>query len=84
LKQFDIVDIFREPYRADILQRVYYTFDDVSQIYNLINDTGFLYKKLQEARQKGEFQPLFPVAKNKYSNIGHCRVLELVKNSENA
>ncbi len=77
-KQFNIVNIFREPYRADLLQKVYYVIERVDQVYDLINDIPHLYDALAIARQKGELQPLFPVQHNKYSNIGHCIPLEEV------
>lgn len=81
-KPFDLVNIIREPYRADMLQKVYYVIDDVNQVYNLINETSLLYKAMSIARQKGELPALFPIEYNKYSNIGHCtpvRIDEVVE-----
>lgn len=71
-KPFDIVNIFREPYRADILQKVYYILDHPNQLYSLLNDTSALYEALEIARSLGEFEPLFEVSNDKYSNVGHC------------
>ena len=71
-----IVHIFQEPYRADLLQKVYYTLDSSKQIFNVLNNIPELYSALKEARQLGEFQPLFPVEHNKYTNIGHCIPLQ--------
>ncbi len=76
IKPFNIVHIFQEPYRADLLQKVYYTLDSSKQIFNVLNNIPELYSALKEARQLGEFQPLFPVEHNKYTNIGHCIPLQ--------
>lgn len=76
-KPFNIESIFREPFRADLLQRVYYVINDINQVYSLINNTSLLYKILYNARQLGEFAALFPIEQNKYSNIGHCYPYEV-------
>jgi phenylalanine-4-hydroxylase len=71
-KPFNIVDIFREPFRADIMQKVYYIVDDINQVYELINNVSLLFNAMSTARKLGELPALFPVVHNKYSNIGHC------------
>ena len=76
-KSFDIVNIFREPFRADILQRVYYVIEDIKQVYSLVQDPLNLITAMRVAREMGEYPPLFPVTHNKYSNIGHCVPLEV-------
>ena len=77
-KEFCVSDMFREPYRADILQKVYYVISDVTQIYNLLANTTELFAALALARELGEFTPLFPITNDKYSNIGHCHKLESI------
>jgi len=75
-KPFSPINIFREPYRADILQKVYYVLDNSNQIYNLLNDIPALYQQLDKARKLGEFEPMFEISHDKYSNIGHCKQRE--------
>lgn len=75
-KPFDIISIFREPYRADLLQKVYYIMEDVDQIYSLLSNIPLLSKHMKTARTLGEFEPLFPVTDNKYANIGKCVPVE--------
>jgi phenylalanine-4-hydroxylase len=82
-KPFDVISIFREPYRADILQKVYYVLDNGEQVYNLLSNISHLFEQLDEARNLGEFTALFPIVKNKYSNIGHCKKLELLEGLHN-
>jgi len=72
-KSFNVVDIFREPYRADLLQKVYYILDNVNQLYNLLDNTGKLYQQLKKARELGEFPAAFTAEHSKYANIGHCK-----------
>lgn len=75
-KPFNLINIFREPYRADMLQMVYYIIEDTRQIYQLLSNKTNLYKGIEIARKLGEFSPLFPVEQNQYTNIGHCTSLE--------
>lgn len=79
-KPFDVISIFREPYRADILQNVYYVLEQAQQIYNLLADTSYLFKLLKKARLLGEHPALFPVVKSKYCNAGHCCPVEIALN----
>lgn len=72
LKPFNLVNVFREPYRADILQKVYYVIDNLDHLYDLVNNIDHLYQCIELARKAGEFPPLFPVEHTKYCNIGHC------------
>ncbi len=79
-KPFDVISIFREPYRADILQKVYYVLENENQMYDLLSNTAHLFKLLKKARNLGEFKALFPVIKNKYANIGYCTPLSTEEN----
>lgn len=71
-KPFELVEMFREPYRADILQKTYFILEDPKQLYSLLDDTDKLYKVVNQARLLGEHTPRFPITNDKYSNIGHC------------
>lgn len=68
-KPFDFVEIFRSPYRADILQTTYYFINDLSELY----DINFTVKKLsvliEKAKKLGEYPAKFKVENNKYSNV---------------
>ena len=71
-KSFELINVFREPYRADLLQKVYYVLNDFNQLFSLLDNTAELHKAVAIARRLGEFPALFPIEQNKYINIGHC------------
>lgn len=79
-KTFNLLDIFREPYRADILQKTYYILDSSQQLYRLLDNTQQLLELVDEARNLGEFTPNFPIIYNKYANIGHCYPIKKTPN----
>ena len=76
LTPFNLIDIFREPYRADILQKKYFILNDMRQLYCLLNKVNVLLRAVGAARALGENPPLFPVTFDKYSNVGHCYSLK--------
>jgi phenylalanine-4-hydroxylase len=57
---FDALDILRTPYRIDIEQPVYYCIESYSQIYDVL--THDFIKTINQAKQMGEFTPLFESA----------------------
>ncbi|MDF1758085.1 MAG: phenylalanine 4-monooxygenase [Legionellaceae bacterium] len=75
IKPFELVDVFREPYRADILQKVYFILNNTNQLYNLLDNTDKILSSIATARELGERPALFPITNDKYSNIGHCHSL---------
>ena len=79
LTPFNLVDIFREPYRADILQKKYFLLNDTRQLYCLLDNINILLRAVAIARELGEKPPLFPITFDKYSNIGHCYSLKKTK-----
>jgi len=58
-KPFDAVEIFRTPYRIDMLQPIYYVIDDYQQLYDFMHSDIKAY--IQQAKKLGELPPLFPV-----------------------
>lgn len=58
-KSFDPVEIFRTPYRIDMLQPVYYVIDSYQQLYDVIDNDIKAY--IEKAKKLGELPPLFPV-----------------------
>lgn len=74
-KPFNLIDIYREPYRADILQTTYYLLENTNQLYSVLDNINELYNALQIARLLGEHPPKFTVTNDKYINIGHCNPL---------
>lgn len=74
-KPFDIVQIFRTPYRADLLQFIYYVITDFSQIYTVLDNIDFIKNKINVAYELGEFSPFFPVEEQyaKYINCNICK-----------
>ena len=74
-KSFDIIHIFRTPYRADLIQSIYYIISDFSQVYSMLEDIDLLKINIEKAYNLGEFSPLFPVEKEyiKYINYNICK-----------
>ncbi len=67
---FNPVTVFRTPYRIDMMQPIYFVVESYKQLYDFINDDVSQY--IEEARELGEFPPLFEVDKDN-PNI-HIRV----------
>ncbi len=68
---FNTVQIFRTPYRADILQNIYYVLKDFSTLDGLLDDLDLLKRKMEIAYDLGEFPPSFSLDKtqSRYTNI---------------
>lgn len=62
-KSFDVLEIFRTPYRIDILQTVYYIINSYKQVYDVLNQD--IFSIISEARRLGMLEPTFP-PKNNY------------------
>jgi len=56
---FEPVSAFRMPYRIDRLQPVYFVIHSFNELYAFVKSN--IPKLLQQARNLGEFPPLFPV-----------------------
>lgn len=56
-KPFHLVDIFRTPYRIDILQPIYYVIKNYHDLYDVMKKDIFSY--IQQARDQGMFDPTF-------------------------
>ncbi len=70
-KAFDLIEIFREPYRVDILQKTYFILDDVGQLYNRLDNFNTVLNAIHIARELGEYPPNFINTHDKYSNAGY-------------
>ena len=57
-KPFDILDIFRTPYRIDIFQTVYFVVESFEQIYEVVKQD--LIPVMDEAQKLGMYAPTFP------------------------
>lgn len=60
-KTYNVVNIFRTPYRADLAQQIYYIIEDVDAIFNFLCDISYVKKCIEQACTLGEFAPLFPI-----------------------
>lgn len=80
-KNFDVIQIFRTPYRADLLQAVYYIIPNFSQLYTMFDDIDLIKEKMDVAYELGEFAAYFPVEEQhaKYINYNICK---FINNSE--
>jgi phenylalanine-4-hydroxylase len=59
---FNPLQAFRTPYRIDMLQPLYYVIGNYQQLFDCATDG--LSGHIQQARELGEFPPLFPVEPN--------------------
>lgn len=77
-RNFDMVDIFRTSYRADLLQPVYYIISDFSQLHAMLSDIKSIKKNIEIAYELGEFSPLFPIEEqySKYINYNICKHMQ--------
>ena len=57
-KTFDPLEIFRTPYRIDILQTVYYVINNYKEVYDVLNKDVFAL--INEARRLGMLNPTYP------------------------
>lgn len=60
-KSFDPLEIFRTPYRIDILQTVYYVINNYKDVYDVLNQDVF--SVINEARRLGMLDPTYPLKK---------------------
>lgn len=70
-KRFDLLDIFRSPYRADVLQTTYYFINDFDTLYNIELSSQKLYNLSKIAIKLGEYPAKFDIEYNKYTSV-HC------------
>ncbi len=57
-KPFDILDVFRTPYRIDIFQTVYFTIESFDELYDVVRTD--LVPVMEKALEKGMYPPTFP------------------------
>ena len=66
--QFNLVDVIRSPYRADLLQRRYYIIESFDELYGVVEYLSNLKEYYDEARSLGEFEANFSIQHTKYTN----------------
>ena len=57
-RKFDVIDIFRTPYRIDILQPKYFVISSFNDLYDAMKTD--LFDAIEEARKLGMHEPTFP------------------------
>ncbi len=57
-RAFDLLSVFRTPYRIDIFQPIYYVIQDYNQLLDLF--AGNIHSIMENAEQLGQFPPRFP------------------------
>jgi len=67
-KIFDLLDISRSPYRADVLQTTYYFISSFEELYNFEFSLEKLSIIIKAAKQLGEYPAKFKIEDNKYTN----------------
>ncbi|MDX1737851.1 MAG: phenylalanine 4-monooxygenase [Alphaproteobacteria bacterium] len=55
---FDLLSVFRTPYRIDIFQPIYYTIEDFEQLLGIFDQD--LISLMDRAKSLGSFAPLYP------------------------
>jgi phenylalanine-4-hydroxylase len=66
--QFNLVDVIRSPYRADLLQRRYYIIKSFDELYQILESLPNLKEHYDEAKLLGEFDANFSIQLTKYTN----------------
>lgn len=56
-KPFDILDIFRTPYRIDIYQTVYFVIEDFQQVFDVVHQD--MIPLMEKAIELGMYKPTF-------------------------
>ena len=59
LRDFDLLEVLRTPYRIDIFQTVYFVLNDFDELYELAQRD--LIPLIHEARRLGMHEPTFPL-----------------------
>ena len=74
-RPFNMLDIFRTPYRADLLQSVYYTVPDFSKLHTIFDDEDLIKKNIDIAYELEEFFPFFQIEEQyaKYTSYNICK-----------
>lgn len=80
-EDFNMIDIFRTSYRADLIQSIYYIALDLSQFLTMLNDVDLIKKNIEIAYELGEFFPLFPIEEkySKYTSYNICKFIKSQK-----
>lgn len=81
-QEFNMIDIFRTSYRADLLQSIYYIASDLSQFLTMLDDVDLIKRNIEIAYESGEFAPLFPIEK-KYSKYTSYNICKFIKKKDN-
>lgn len=74
-REFNISEVFRTSFRADLLQPIYYAIQHFEQLHTIYTDEDALKKNIEIAYELGEFFPLFPIdiGEQKYMSYNICR-----------
>ena len=67
-KPFDILDMFRTPYRIDILQTVYFIIQNYQELYDVLNQDVFSI--IAKARELGMHAPTYPPKEEEVTEEG--------------
>ena len=69
---FDLVKVFRTPYRVDMHQPIYFVMATMASLYALVDRKRDIKEAMKIAHALGEFKPLFPVENSPYVHKGYC------------
>ncbi len=68
-KKLDLLDVFRTPYRADVLQGTYFFVNSFDDLYNEYISLQRISDLARVAQQLGEHKAKFEVEYNKYTSV---------------
>lgn len=74
-RPLNMIDVLRTPYRADILQPIYYIIRNFSELQVFLSDINLIKKNIEMAYEFGEIPPLFLVENeySKYTSYNICK-----------
>lgn len=58
LKDFDVLEVLRTPYRIDIMQPVYFILEKFDDLFSILDSD--ILGLIEEAKKLGDYEPLYP------------------------
>lgn len=68
-KTFDLLDIYRTPYRSDEIQKTYFIINSLDDLYSIDLSSHNLEMLTRDAKGLGEYPAKFVIENNKYTSV---------------
>lgn len=84
--EYDMVDLLRTSYRADLMQTKYYIISGFETLHNLLDDESLIKKNIEIAYELGEYPATFPIESKfaKYTSYNLCKKINTTMENCNA